>query len=43
MIVVIKSQTPASEIERIIQELHRYPLTVEKVVGKRQSCHWLSG
>ncbi|NJM72034.1 MAG: 3-deoxy-7-phosphoheptulonate synthase [Scytonema sp. RU_4_4] len=34
MIVVIKSQTPASEVERIIQELSHYPVTTEKVVGK---------
>ncbi|MGH8001049.1 MAG: 3-deoxy-7-phosphoheptulonate synthase [Brasilonema sp.] len=34
MIVVIKSQTPAFEIERIIQELSHYPVTAEKVVGK---------
>jgi 3-deoxy-7-phosphoheptulonate synthase len=34
MIVVIKSGTPAIEIEKIIQELHRYPVTVEKIVGK---------
>ncbi|KAB8320730.1 3-deoxy-7-phosphoheptulonate synthase [Tolypothrix campylonemoides VB511288] len=33
MIVITKSQTPAGEIERIIQELRRYPVTVEKVVG----------
>ncbi|NMG09139.1 3-deoxy-7-phosphoheptulonate synthase [Brasilonema sp. UFV-L1] len=34
MIVVIKSQTPASEIERIIQQLSQYPVTTEKIIGK---------
>ncbi len=35
MIVVIKSHTPASEIERIIQELRRYPVTAEKSVKSK--------
>lgn len=35
MIVVIKSHTSASEIERIIQELRRYPVTAEKSVESR--------
>jgi hypothetical protein len=43
MIVVIKSQTPAVEIERIIQELHRYPGHSRKSSRQTQSCHWLSG
>ena len=43
MIVVIKSQTPAAEIERIIQELHRYPLTVEKVVSNDKAVIGLLG
>jgi 3-deoxy-7-phosphoheptulonate synthase len=34
MIVVIKSHTPTTEIERIAQELSRYPVTLEKIVGK---------
>ena len=35
MIVVIKSHTSASEIERIIQELRRYPVTAEKSVNSK--------
>lgn len=34
MIVVLKNQTPAIEIERIMLELGRYPVTAEKMVGE---------
>jgi 3-deoxy-7-phosphoheptulonate synthase len=43
MIVVIKSHTPEAEIEKIIQELGRYPVTVEKIVGNNRTVIGLLG
>lgn len=39
MIVVMKSDTPAEESERIIQEISRWNITPEKSVG--QQWRWL--
>lgn len=43
MIVVMKSDTPIEEIERIAQEVHHWNLTAEKIVGKHKVVLGLLG
>ena len=43
MIIVIKDDTPPSEIERIIDELSSWDLTPEKLVGKNKTVIGLIG
>lgn len=43
MIVVMKTDTPTSEIKRVIQELHSLNVTPEKIVGKHNIVIGLIG
>lgn len=43
MIVVMKNDTPISEVERIIQELQSWGLTPEKIIGKHKIIIGLVG
>lgn len=43
MIIVMKDETPPSEIERIITQLHRWDVTPEKLVGQNKIVIGLVG